>query len=383
LYIVLQIRRKDIMDLGFSSAQDMLRKSVAEFLAKECPFEKVKELEESDTGYDPKLWKKMVELGWLGCFIPKEYGGDGGPFMDLIIILEEIGKAAYPSPLFSTVIQCGWIILEGGSEEQKKALLSKIARGKLIMSLAQFEQEAGYLASEINMPARLTGDKYVLNGTKMFVMDANIADSLIVVAGTDEGVTLFLVDAKDAGVSCTKMPTIAMDNTCEVILKDVKVSKENVIGSPGRGWEILEKMSQKAVVAKCAEMLGGCKACIDMTADYAKKRVQYGKPIGGYQIIQHYMADMLLGYDATVNYLYKTAWMIDEGMDVARESSALKAKVNEQNKFITEQGIQIHGAVGTTREFNVALFFRRAKSNEFMLGDTDHHYEKVVQALGM
>ena len=301
----------------------------------------------------------------------------------MVISSEELGKAALPSPFFSTVIQCGMTIIEGGSEKQKSELLPKIAKGKLIIATAQYEQEAGYLISEIKMTARLSGDKYVLNGTKMFVQDANIADSIIVAARTEEGVTLFLVNTGDAGVNCTKMPTIAMDNTCEVIMQDVMVAKEDVIGSPGEGWRLLEKTAQKAVVVKCAEVLGGCKACIDMTSDYAKKRVQYQKPIGSFQVIQHYMANMLLGYDASVNYLYKTAWMIDEGMDVTRESSSLKAKVNEQSKYITERGIQIHGGVGTTREFDVALFFRRAKSSEYVLGDTDYHYEKVAQALGL
>ena len=372
------------MNLDFSKDQDMIRKSVAEFITKECPYEQVKELEESDAGYSPELWKKMAELGWIQIHFPEEYGGLGDPFMDLMIIIEEMGKAAFPSPFFSTVIQCGLTILEGGSKEQKKGLLPKIANGQLIMALAQYEEEASYLPSGINMPAKLSGDHYVLDGTKMFVTDANIADKLIVAAKThDAGITLFLVDAKDPGITCTKMPTIGMDNTCEVIFKEVKVPKENVIGEPGGGWEVLEKISQKAIVAKCAEMLGGCKVSIDMTADYAKKRVQYGKPIGGFQAIQHYMANMQLAYDTSVNYLYKVAWMVDEGMDISQEVSALKAQVNEAYKFITERGVQIHGGVGTTREFNIGLFYRRAKSAEYVLGDTDHHYEKVAQSLGM
>ena len=202
-----------------------------------------------------------------------------------------------------------------------------------------------------------SGDGYVLNGTKLFVTDANVADKLIVAARAgDAGVTLFLVDARDPGITCTKLPTIALDNTCEVNFKDVKVAKADVIGSPGEGWNIIEKVAQKAMVAKCAEMLGASKATLDMTAAYAKQRVQYTKPIGGFQIIQHYMANMLLGYETSVNYMYKVAWMIDEGMDASKEASALKAQVNEQNKFITERGVQIHGGVGTTREFDVALF---------------------------
>lgn len=372
------------MNLDFTSEQNMLRKSVAEFLAKECPFEKVKEIEESEEGYDKKHWKKMAELGWMEVFYPEAYGGCGDPFMDVMIIMEEMGKIAFPSPFFSTVIQCGLTILEGGSEDQKKALLSKIANGKLIMALAQYEEDASYQETGINMPAELSGDQYVLNGTKMFVMDANIANKLIVAARVkDAGVTLFLVDAKDPGITCTKMPTIGMDNCCELIFKDVTVSKDDLIGDPGKGYEILEKMFPKAIIAKCAEMVGGCRAVIDMTAEYAKQRVQYGKPIGGFQAIQHYMANMLLGYDTTSNYLYKVCWMADEGMDVTKEVHALKAQANEQFKFISERGVQIHGGVGTTREFNIALFYRRAKAYEYILGDSQYHWEKLAVALGM
>jgi len=372
------------MDLDFNSEQNLLRETAAKFFAKECSFEKVKEIEESDTGYSKELWARMAELGWLGVIFPEEYGGYGGQFIDLSIIIEEMGKAALPSPFFSTVIQCGLIIMESASEDQKKELLAKISEGSLIMALAQYEKEVSYLSSGINMTAELSGDKYLLNGVKMFVMDANIADKIIVFAKTsDAGTTLFLVDGKESGISCSKMPGIGMDNNCEVIFKDVKVSKDDIIGEPGKGWEIFEKVSSAMTVAKCAEMIGGCKVSIDITADYSKEREQYGKPIGGFQAIQHYLANMLLGYDTSFNYLYKVVWMIDEGMDCAKEASTLKSQVNEKYKFITERGVQIHGGVGTSREFDIGLFYRRAKASENIMGDTIYHCEIVVSELGM
>jgi len=174
-----------------------------------------------------------------------------------------------------------------------------------------------------------------------------------------------------------------MDNSCEVIFKDVKVPGENIIGEPGKGWEIMERMAPKAIVAKSAEMVGGCKACIDMSAAYAKERAQYGKPIGGYQIIQHYMANMLVAYDTSFNYLYKTVWMIDEGMDAALAASTIKAQLNEKFKFISERAVQIHGAIGTSREFDTGLFYRRAKAFEYVMGDSDYHYEQVAKGLGL
>ncbi|MFC1825258.1 acyl-CoA dehydrogenase family protein [Thermodesulfobacteriota bacterium] len=372
------------MDLGFGKDQVLLRQSVAEFLSKECPYDRVKEIEEKEVGYSPELWEKIAALGWLGVPFPESYGGYEDPFLNLIIIMEEIGKAAFPSPFLSTIIQCGMTILEGGSAQQKNDLLRQMIEGRLIMAMAQYEEEGSYLASGIKMVAAFQGDHYLLNGTKMFVNDANIADKLIVAAQAgDAGITLFLVDGKDSGITCEKMYAIAMDNTCHVVFQDVKVPPSNIIGKPGNGWQILEKVNEKATVAKCAEMLGGCKACIDLTTAYAKKRVAYGKPIGSYQVIQHYLANMLISYDPTVNFLYKVAWMIDEGLDATKEVSALKAWVNDQYKFISERAVQIHGAIGTTRELDVGLFFRRAKSFEYMLGDIDYHYERVSQALGL
>jgi alkylation response protein AidB-like acyl-CoA dehydrogenase len=370
------------MDLDFTSEQEILRDSASRFLANECPYSRVKEIEESEDGYVPELWEKMAELGWLGLLFPESYGGYGGEFMDLVIIQEEIGKAVFPSPLFSTVIQCGLLILEGGSEDQKKEILPRISDGNLIMSLAQFEEEGSYLESGIHATAEEDDNHYRLNGTKMFVMDANIAHKFIVAANLgDSGITLFLVDAGSPGLAVTKMPTIGMDNTCEVILKELKLPMENIIGSPGGGWELLQKMNAKAAVAKAAEMIGGAKSCIDITADYAKQREQYGKPIGAYQAIQHYMANMKVAYDTSVNYLYRIAWMIDEGLDCATEASVLKACINENFKYISERAVQIHGAIGTTREGDMGLFYRRAKSWEYICGDTDYHYDNIMENL--
>ena len=370
------------MNLDFTSEQEMLKTSVSKFFVNECPFSKVREIEESVEGYSPEVWAKMAELGWMGVLFPEEYGGFGGQFMDIVIIQEEMGKAICPSPFFSTVIQCGLTILEGGSEDQKKELLEKISEGGLIMALAQYEEEGSYLASGIRMEARPDKDGYILNGAKMFVADANVADRLIVAARAgDAGITLFLVDARGEGVTCTKMPTIGMDNMCEVIFKDVKVPEGDILGEAGKGWDILDKVAPKVAVAKCAEMVGGCRTSIDMTAAYAKEREQYGKPIGGFQVIQHYMANMLLAHDTSYNYLYRVTWMIDEGLDVTKEASALKAQLNEKYKFVTERAVQIHGAIGTTRECDIGLFYRRAKACEYIAGDTGFHYEKIAQGL--
>ncbi len=367
------------MDLDFNSEQKMLRDSAARFLANECPYDHVKEIEESEEGYDPDLWRQVAELGWTGLLFPEKYGGYEGQFLDLVIIEEEIGKAVFPSPFFTTVIQCGLAILEGGTEEQKEDLLAQISEGSLIMALAQYEEDASFSPAALTMKAEPQGDDYTLNGTKMFVVDANIADKLLVAAQAgDKGLSLFVVDAKEPGLTITKMPTIGMDNTCEVNFKDVKAS---LLGEPGTGVAVLEKTAAKAMVAKAAEMVGGARVCIDMTASYAKEREQYGKPIGGYQAIQHYMANMLIAYDTCSNYLYRVACMMDEGQDFETDAFALKACANEAFDFIAERSVQIHGGIGTTREANIGLFYRRAKTYESLLGTSEYQYEKIADKI--
>lgn len=370
------------MDLDFTSEQQMLRESAAKFFANECNYDKVKDIEETKEGYSPELWQKVVELGWTGMIFPEDCGGYGGTFMDLVIIMEEIGKAVFPSPFFSTVVQCGLLILEGGTQEQKEALIGAIVEGSLIMALAQYEAETDFTYDSIAMAARPDGDGYVLNGTKTIVLDANIANKLIVAAKAgDKGLSLFLVDAQAPGIQITKMPYVSSENACEVVFKDVKVAGSDMIGAPGDGADLLEKMYAKAAVAKAAEMSGGCKAAIDMTAAYAREREQYGNPIGGYQAIQHFMSNMLIAYDPCNNYLYQVACKIDEGEDYSRESSALKAVANEAYRYVTERAVKIHGGIGTTREANIALFYRRAHPFSMICGSTSYHYEKIAQKL--
>jgi len=370
------------MDLDFTSEQEMLRDSAARFLANECPYDRVKELEETEEGYDPALWQQVAELGWTGMAFPEEYGGYGSDFMDLVVIEEQIGKFVFPSPFFSTVVQCGFAILEGGTEEQKADLLAQIAEGSLIMALAHYDEDGSFAPELISMTAKADGDGYVLDGTKCIVMDANVANKLLVAAKAgDAGLSLFIVDADAPGVTVTKLYTVGKDNTCVVEFKGVKVGKDAILGQPGNGVDVLNKMYAKAAICKAAEMVGGMRVAIDMTADYAKQREQYGKPIGGYQAIQHYMANMLLGYDVSSNYLYRVTAMVDEGQDFATEASALKALVNQNFRFVTERSVQIHGGIGTTREADIALFYRRVFTNEPTCGDTEYHYEQVAQTL--
>jgi len=369
------------MDLDYSAKQVMLRRSAADFLARECPFDEVRRLEESVEGYNPATWKKMARLGWLELFYPEDCGGLGDPFAEVAILLEEMGKRAFPSPFFTTVIQAGLILLAGGSDTQKKSILPLIAAGNHIIALAQFEADAGYSPESITLTATADGAGWRLNGTKLFVLDANIADQLIVVARTEQGITLFLTDTNREGITIQKLQTIGKDNQCQVRFADVPVGRDDLIGAAGEGRQILETAMPKAVLAKCAEMLGGCQEVLKMTTAYAKQRVQYERPIGAFQVIQHYLADMKIACDTTLYYYHQVIWLVDQGMAVALPLSALKARCNQVYKTITDRAVQIFGGVGTTREFNIGLFFRRAKVAESVLGDTHFHHGRIAEAL--
>ncbi len=370
------------MDLNFSNKDLAFQTEVRTFIEQELP-EDIRD--KVANGYrlgreDYVRWQKILgKKGWLAPHWPKKYGGSEMTAVQRYILGEELGRGHTPRLIAFGLRMVAPVIYTFGTEAQKKELIPQIVDGNLLLALAQHEKDPGYTKGCIKMAAKAQGDSYVLNGTKMFVLDANIANTLIVAAKpSDADVTLFLVDAKDPGLTISKIPTIAMDNTCEVIFKDVKVPKKNILGEAGKGYETLEKVMTKAAIAKAAEMIGGAKVCIDMTAEYAKQRVQYEKPIGGFQAIQHYMANMMIAYDTIYNYLSRVAWMVDAGEDASLSASILKAKTNENYKFIVDRAVQIHGGIGTTREYPVALYFRRAKAWEFVSGDTDYHTDKVM-----
>ena len=377
------------MDLSFSEEQEMLWKSARDFLADKCPKTLVREMEEDEKGYVPELWKEMADLGWIGLPFPEKYGGGGFNFLDLVVLLEEMGRACLPGPFISTVVLGGLPIAEWGTEEQKKGILPKVCEGKAILTLALTEPSARYEAGAVQVKATPEGDDYVISGTKLFVHDANVADYIIVVARTaeranpEEGVTLFIVDGKSAGISTVVLRTIAGDKQCELTLDKVKVSKGNILGQVDQGWGMVKKIVEWAALAKAAEMMGGAQQVLEMTIDYAKERVQFDRPIGSFQIIQHYLADMSIDVDSSRVSLHKAAWMLSEGIPCTKEISVIKGWISEAYRRVTAQAHQIHGAIGFTKDHDLELYFRRAKAGELFYGDADFHREIVAQQLGL
>jgi len=377
------------MDFALNEEQEMLRKMSRDFLENECPKTLVREMEEDEKGYSPELWKKMAELGWMGLVFPEEYGGEGMNFLDLTVLIEELGRALVPGPYLSTVVYCGLSILAAGTDEQKREFLPKIAKGDLTLSLALTEPSATWDAAGVTVAAVPEGVDFVISGTKLFISDAHVADYLLCVARTKEsgdkedGITLFLVDAKSPGISCTPLKTIASDRQFEVVFDKVRVPRKNMLGEPDRGWAVIKEMLPQAMLAQCALMVGGAQQVLEMTVNYAKERVQFGRPIGSFQAIQHKCADMAIDVDGCRFITYQAAWKLSEGLPCALEVSMAKAWVSEAYRRTCVEGHQIHGGIGFIKDHDMQLYYRRAKASELMFGDADYHRELVAQQIGL
>ena len=377
------------MDFSLSEQQEMLRNSARDFLAKECPKTLVREMEDDGKGYKLELWKKMADLGWLGLVFPEDNGGSGLGWLDLTVLLEEMGRAIVPSPFLSTVVCGGLTISRWGTQEQKAEYLPKIAKGELLMALALTEAAATYDAVDIEVRAVAEGQDFLISGTKLFAENAHVADYLLCVARTgdgrnkDDGITVFLVDAKSPGITCRLLETFTADKQCEVVFDSVRVPKANIIGKLDSGWDVVTDIIDQSAFALCPWMVGGAQQVLELSTDYAKERVQFGKPIGGFQAIQHKCANMATDIASARDLTYQTAWKLSEGLPSKMDISITKAWACEAYRKACVEGIQIHGGIGITRDYDVQLYYRRAKANETAFGDADYHLEVVAQQMGL
>jgi alkylation response protein AidB-like acyl-CoA dehydrogenase len=380
------------MDFGFSQDQELLRSTARKFFEKECTSTFVRDRMAEPAGVTDEFWAKLAEQGWLGLVYPEEFGGAGLGFVDLTVLMEEMGRVVMPGPFFSTVLLGGLAILEAGSEAQKKEWLPKIAQGEGKVTLAWTEPSARWDAAGVTTTARsTTGKGYVLNGTKLFVPDAHLAEALVVVTRTGEsknaehGISLFLVPAHTPGLDVKLLPT--MDQTrklCEVTLTDVAVPADALLGGRDAGWSPLTRVVERATVALCGEMCGGAQRVLDMTTEYAKIRIAFGKPIGSYQGVKHRAADMLVDVENAKSLTYYAAWTMDENAPEAPLAASMaKAYVSDAYRKVSGAGIQLHGGIGFTWEHDLHLYFKRAKSSEFTFGDATYHREKVAQLIAL
>ncbi len=376
------------MDFGFNEEQEMLRQSARALLEKECPSTVVRKLMDDERGFDPALWKKMAELGWLGLVIPEEYGGGGLSYVDLVLIMEEMGRVGLPSPFIWTVMVAE-ALKRAGSDHHKSSLLPKIASGELVATVAYLEPSAVWSAEGIAMTARNEGAGYVLDGTKLFVNDGHIADCLLVAARTggsgEGGITLFALESKRAGIAVTRLTT--MDQTrklAELKFSGVKLDAADLVGEVGSGWKILSEIIDRGKVMLAGEMMGGAQKVLEMTVDYAKVRVQFGRPIGSFQAVQHKCANMMIDVEGARSAAYYASWAVSNEVAEAPLAAALaKAAASDAFRRVSADGIQLHGGIGFTWDHDLHLYFKRAKSSEFTFGDANWNRELVAQGINL
>lgn len=368
------------MDFDLNKAQKLLQKSAREFFARECPPERVRELMASDDGYDETLWREMADQGWQGLLIPEEHGGLGLTLVDLIAVSEEVGRACLPGPFLST-LWASALIERAGSEGQQKQYLEAISMGELKATVALLEEDLDWDPEAVRLRADRDGRDYRLRGTKLFVLDAAVADLIVCVARAGEDLVLLPVERGASGLTITATP--GMDATRKfytVTFDDVLVPEANALAFTTRTREALAGATDVAVVALCAEMLGGMEWTLATTVEYAKTRQQFGKPIGAYQAVQHQCADMFLMTESARSAVYHAAWAVSVNDPLASLAVAVaKAYCADAAREVGNRGIQVHGGIGFTWEHHLHLYYKRAKSAEIMFGDANHHREAIAR----
>jgi alkylation response protein AidB-like acyl-CoA dehydrogenase len=372
------------LNFTFSEEQEELRRTIRRFLEDKSPSAEVRRLMETPDGYDEAVWKQMAqELGLQGLHVPEEYGGQGFSFVELGIVLEEMGRVLLCAPFFATVGVAANAILNAGTDAQKKALLPGIASGETIATLALAEPDKGWTAADITLEAK----DGVLNGSKTYVIDGATANLIVVAAREPEtsgpdGVSLYTVRGDAEGLSRANLE--ALDLTRKIARLDFANVKGEPLGTKGAAWPALQRTLDQAAVALSAEMCGGAQRCLDMAVQYAKDRVQFGRPIGSFQAIKHKCADMLLEVESAKTATYYALW-VTAADDPELPIAAPMAKAYAADAFFkaARDNIQVHGGIGFTWEHDAHLYYRRAKSAELMFGDAPFHRELLAQRLGI
>lgn len=374
------------MNFALSDEQQMLQTMAAEFVKRESSLKRIRQLREDPIGFSKPLWGKMAELGWLGMTFPDDVGGLGQGMVEMVVVMEELGRGLMPEPVLSTVLLGGHALLLAGTAEQKKAWLSKVAEGSAFLSLAYQERQSRYDPFDVTTQAQPDGAAWLLSGEKVFVPDAGVADRLIVSARSRggrrdrDGVELFLVDPKAKGVTLTPVPT--MDNLKRFIVRldKVRVSEADRLSGAKAVDRAFEDALDRATLGLSAEMMGAMNEAFRMTVDYLKTRVQFGVPIGSFQALKHRAADEYVQTELSRSAVYYAAMCIDEKMpDAAIAVSTAKARCNDAFHLIANESIQMHGGIGVTDEHDIGFFFKRARVAEVTLGDSIYHRDRYAR----
>ena len=378
------------MSMVLNEDQVMLKDSAREFCKANAPVNALRRVRDSKNpdGFSRDLWKQMVALGWAGMTIPEEFGGFGFGYGGLEVVLEETGRTLVPSPLIATVLLCTTAVNLGGNQVQKSSLLPSIAAGKLLMALA-LEETAFHQPTRIACSAKKESAGFVLNGHKSFVLDGHVADKLIVVARTSgavddaNGISLFLVDRDAHGVSVLRSEMVDSRNAAKIGFRDVRVDEDALLGELGKGYEILEKTLDVGRIGVAAEMLGNAQEVFDRVIDYLKQREQFGVLIGAFQGLQHRAATMYSELELCRSAVRRAFAELDGAQeDVPALASVAKAKLSEILELISSEGVQMHGGIGMTDEFDIGFYLKRARVVQALLGDAAFHRDRYASLNG-
>ena len=369
------------MDLDFSEEQQLLRDMVRGMLASYAPIDVVRAMEDDPAGYPPELWKQLAELGLLGILIPEDYGGSGQTLLEAAILYEELGRALAPSPHFPSAVLAASVLQAAGSEGQKRGWLPRIASGDAILTPAWLEPDGGFGPKGVQLAARPDGDGYLLSGVKRHVRFASAASRLLVLARSGPGETdvdLFLVDPRAPGIRLTQQKSLASDTQYRVDLEEVRAAASDRIGRAGSGWATWDAVMHDGIVLLAAWAMGGAERALEITVDYAKERKQFDKPIGAFQAISHYLADAATAVDGGKTLVYEAAWARSVGKPIARLAPMAKLFACQTYRDVTAMCQQVWGGVGFTIEYDIQLYFRRAKQLQIDWWDTRVLEERVA-----
>ncbi len=367
------------MDMDLTPEQELLRESVRRVCARYAGLDVVRKMENDEIGYPTQLWEQLGELGLLGLTIPEQWGGSQMSMVDAAIVYEELGRALTPSPHFVSCVLAGGVLARAGSDGQRQQWLARIASGEAIVTAAWLEPDGGFGPEGVRLQARRDGDGWLLSGTKRHVPFALAAETMLVLARTDDGVSLFLVDPRAPGVTLTQQHTVASDTQFRVDLDGVRVDADAVVAAPGAGWPVWDEVMRDGIILLAAQAVGGARAALEMTVDYARTREQFGKPLGAFQAVAHYLSDAATAVDGAQTLVWEAAWARTNDRDVARLAPMAKLFGCQTFRDVTATAQQVFGGVGFSLEFDIQLYFRRAKALQLSWWDT-RYLEGLVAA---
>ncbi len=374
------------MDVLLNDEEQLVASSAREFLEGECSTTLVRQMEEDLIGHPPELWAKCTEMGWTGMCLAEEYGGQALPLTYLGLVMQEVGRAMAPIPLHSTAVT-SLAIQKAGTQAQCQSVLPGVCEGKTILTWAFSEQDPRFLPETVHTTAVAEGDHFVITGKKLFVDNFAASNQILVACRTaptsanNAGLSLFLIDSNAAGITHTRLRTLAKDQQCEVMFEQVRVPKANMLGALNQGWPIMQDLLDLATVLLCTQILGATRIDAEMAIDHSKFREAFGQPIGAFQSIQHTCADMIISIDAGELLAYEALWKMDHGMPAQVEVSQAKAFCNDKCPAVCRNSQSIHGGIGFMMEFDLHLWLRRVTAWSMRLGTSYEHRERIAHAL--